>query len=217
MTIHKSLLYPYILCYAHNYPIYWKDIFTDLAYGISPFDYYIQNHILFSCRTNVSFNLEHKKNLNELYAYITHDSNISENDKNMIKITNTLVHIAQDQETGKWINVKRKSVKDLILEKHVIHNKKLYNLSLKQTKLLLTLIIICIMFKTITPSDITYSNYNIEKIVGFTFADKTFHCDRKLYNYENSLRDIIFDDNESKCMNSSWNKYLQNIIKLYTL
>ena len=179
--VKDELLYPIFLeCCKYTEDTFWKYILEDLAYGKTPYGTYITKNFLccnykgreFSYKIDVSKNSETL--YNEVYNVLFNKFGLLSN-KDKIK-KRELFDITQqeldNQQKDNWNSIKKKSVKNILVENYIIEKKYKYNLTFKQLKKLLSIIIIGIIFKTITSSDIHYENSTIHDIDGFEFSNK---------------------------------------------
>ena len=71
-----------------------------------------------------------------------------------------------------WSNIRKKNIKDLLIESYIIDMKNKHCLTIKQSRTLLSLIFIGMVFKVITVKDIVYENGCIKNIEGISFKKK---------------------------------------------
>ena len=110
-----------------------------------------------------------------------------------------------------WNNIRKKNLKDLLIERYVIKMRKKYCLTIPQSRHLLSLIFIAIVFKVITSKDIIYENGQINDIKGIEFKRKQIILKRNLYDLKaNFSPEIIID---KKIMSEHWSKYLEGLRK----
>jgi hypothetical protein len=216
MTIKKHILYPFFLVTSANQKSeFWKNVYENLAYGISVENCYIQNNAL--CYSNEKITLSVKLDQSDpslednIYNMLIDNNLLSDSEKNMIKIDSFIHKYMENQHDNKWFNIKKKNIKDIILEKYVITQKKTNNLSNKQTKQLLTFLIVALLFKSITHTEITFSNNTISNIDGIEFSNQNIIIHKNLFENVGNL--IICDDTGSEWMSTFWTKYLDNIKK----
>ena len=91
------------------------------------------------------------------------------------------------------------------------NNKKKYNLSIKQGKYLLSLILTCIIFKIILPIDIHYNNREITNIKGINFSDKHIIIKRDIIKDSINITDE--QKYKKKTFTDKWVKFLINLEK----
>ena len=216
----SELIYPIFLeCSKYTTDIFWKYIFEDLAYGKCPYGTYITKNFL-CCNykgKEFSYKIDTSKDSNllfeEIYDLLYNKLGLlSDKDKlqkrqhfeNSQKESHTI-------QTENWNSIKKKSIKTTMIENYVINMKNKYNLTFYQSNKLLSLIVIGIIFKTITNDDIKYQDGEILSINGFSFENKRVILDKDIYNYEDiSIPEVVIN---KKIMNENWNKYLQNLKK----
>jgi hypothetical protein len=82
---------------------------------------------------------------------------------------------------------------------------------MKQTRYLLSLIFVAMVFKVINSKDIHYSEGEIQNIEGIKFSNNGFILDRNIYELEKDISpEIILKQNN---MSQNWKKYLENLDK----
>ena len=194
---------------------FWKNIFEDLAYGQSPYGTYISKGFFCCSYKNKEFSYKiEKKDTKKLYedicglckkiGILSHDDKIQKT----IDFKNAENDIKDNNQ--KWCNIRKKNLKDFLIENYVIRMKKKYNLNVSQSKYLNYVIFISMIFKIISIKDIDYEDGEIKNIVGISFTDKNVIIDKDLYQYD-SRKCILIDD--KKFMSDNWEKYLFNLRK----
>lgn len=211
--IHRQLLYPFFLNICPITQLeFWKNTFDDLAYGITITNCYINNNVLICDKPGHSFNYKITKTDPSLYLNIYNllndDHILTDNEKKLIDMNKQTTYYL-DQQDGKWLNIKRRRTKDIIIEKFILQMKTQHNLSLKQTKLVLTIITIAILFKSITNNDIEYNNDTITSISGINFSYQNFNIIKNIYN----TTSIIFQEpiTTSYKLCDYWLKYIETL------
>jgi hypothetical protein len=218
MTTKKEILYPFLLeCCKFSTDSYWENIFEDLSYGKTPYGSYINKNFICCSYKNkeFSYKLERKDSkvlYDEIYDLLANKLGIlSHKDKMKKRIIfhQTESKIKDFRQT--WSNIKKKNIKDLLIERYVIGMKNGYNLSVKQTSYILSVIYLAIVFKVITSKDIEYSDGKIQYIDGVEFSDKNIIIKRDIYNINIKVSKEIMSD--KKIMNSNWLKYILTLKK----
>jgi hypothetical protein len=218
MPISKDIIYPVFLeCFEFSHDIFWDNIFEDLAYGKTLYGTYISKDFLCCSYKNkeFSYKIERKdpkilytdiyKLLTDRLGILSHKEKINKRVE-FHKTENRIKEFRQD-----WSNIKKKNIKDLLVERYVIDIKNKYLLSISQTKYLLSVINIAIVFKVITPKDIEYSDGKIQNIDGIEFSKKKIIIKRDIYNIDINFSPEIFTD--KKLMSDNWAKYLSVLRK----
>lgn len=211
--MNKEIKFPFLLtCCKYTNDSFWKNIFENLAYGQSPNGTYISNNFLRCSYKNKSFSYKiEDKNDKKLYEEIKNLFQIkldirSDCDKAFI-IEKCLKEMKES--ISSWKNIKKKNIRDVIITEYVLKMKKKYNLSLEQSKKILSFVYLSMIFKTIKTSDIKYNDYEIQSVKGIKFDNQTFSYDNDIYNnFESELSPeiIIY----KKQMSDYWTKYQQN-------
>jgi hypothetical protein len=216
--IKKEIIYPIFLeCCEFCDDLFWVNIFEDLSYGKTPYGVYISKKFLCCNYKNKEFsykieNKEPKKLYEDIYELLSKKLGLlstQEKIKKRLEFNNMEDSIKESKQN--WNSIRKKNIKDLIIEKYVIKMKKKYLLTFKQAKYLLSLIFITMVFKIITQKDIVYNNGVIEHIDGIDFQKKKIIFKRNLYDVETSFAPQILIDKKS--MTDSWEKYLKELKK----
>ena len=106
-----------------------------------------------------------------------------------------------------WNKIRKKSIKQNIIEKYSIEMKRKYKLTNIQVKKLFSIIIIGLIFKTITIEHISYSDGEIRNIDSISFQENKIEISPDLYNFNSvSSPEIIINE---KNMSDHWKKYLK--------
>jgi hypothetical protein len=111
-----------------------------------------------------------------------------------------------------WNNIRKKNIKDMLIENFAIKMKNKYSLNLKQSRKLISSIFIGMIFKVISAKDINYENGEILSIDGFSFKENEIIIERDIYDIENEYRKCILID--KTLMSDNWEKYLTNLKKI---
>jgi hypothetical protein len=194
----REIIYPIFLeCSELCTDTYWKNIFEDLAYAQTPYGTYISKGFFCCNYKNKEFSYKiEKKDTEKLFEDIC----------NLCKRIGLLSH-------QKWCNIRKKNLKDFLIENYVIQKKKQYNLDIKQSKYLNYVIFVAMIFKIITMKDIEYEDGEIKNINGISFEDKKIILEKDLYHYD-GRKCILIDDR--KFISDNWEKYLNTLRKIVT-
>ena len=219
MPVKKEIVYPIFLeCCEFIEDTFWKNVFEDLAYGKCPYGSYISKDF-FCCNyknKEFSYKIEKKDTqvlYNDIYDLLVKKLGLlSHKDKIKKKVDFVNIENSIKEYRKNWSNIRKKNIKDLLIENYVIDVKNKHSLSIKQARNLLSLIFIGMVFKVITVKDIMYEDGVIQNIEGISFKDKEIVLERDIYEFEsNTLPFVII---EKKLMADTWEKYLENLKKL---
>ena len=171
MPVKKDIIYPnFIECVQFTDDIFWKTVFIDLAYGKTPYGTYISKDFLCCGYKNKEFSYKIEKKdpekiYTEVYSLLLNKLGLlSQKEKLKKRSDFNIMEDDMKEVNQKWVNIRKKNTKDLLIEKYVIDMKNKYFLSLKQTRYLLSIIFIAMIFKNITSKDIYFEN---GKIISF--------------------------------------------------
>jgi hypothetical protein len=213
----KEIVYPVFLeCCQYADDAFWESIFEDLTYGRAPYGTYISKGFLCCSYKNkeFSYKLERKESkilYDDIYKLLTEKLGILSHKEKIRKrlVFNELEKNIRESRQ-EWSHIRRKNIKDTMYEKYVIEMKHKYSLSVKQCKYLLAVIMVSIMFKTITTKDITFKDDKIQNILGIDFAKGKVILKRPLCN-SLEVQTETPDITESKLMSDNWEKYLKTL------
>lgn len=195
---------------------FWKYIFEDLAYGRTPYGTYITKHFIccnykgkeFSYKIDITKQPEQL--YNELYDILSNKFGLlSTQDKHVLRSKFEKTRDAVP-ETDDWSKIKRKNIKQLLIENFVIRVKRKYNLNIVDAKNILSHIVIGQILKTIDNSDIQFVNGKIISISGFTFSKGSYKIPENLFDIDNIPIQSV---QPKKKLSDSWEKYLLNFKK----
>lgn len=219
MPIRKEILYPIFLeCCNHSDDIYWQNIFEDLSYGISPYGTYFSKNYL-CCnykKKEFSYKIEQKDSkqiYKDVYNLLTKKLGLLSQTQKIEKKKDFINFEDSIKETRKtWNDIRKKNIKELLIEQYTVKMKNRYSLNIKQTRNLLKVIIIALVLKIITANDIDYENGTITKIDGINFESKKILYQRNLYKIDVNFSPTIII--EKKLMSDTWDKYLKEMRKV---
>ena len=218
MPIKKDIIYPVFLeCCQYAIDNFWVNMFEDLAYGKTPYGTYISKNF-FCCNyknKEFSYKIERKESnvlYTDIYNLLTKNLGILSRQEKVKKRFDFHKLQTKIKDTRQeWANIRRKNIKDLLVERYVIDMKNTYSLSLKQSKYLLSIIFIALIFKVFTSKDIEYGDGKIKSISGIEFTNKNILIKRGIYDIDVNISEEMFED--KKIMKDNWEKYLSSIKK----
>ena len=219
MPIKKEIIYPIFLqCCQYTDDNFWENIFEDLAYGKTPYGTYISKDFLCCSykKKEFSYKIEKKSSkeiYDDIYSLLTNKLGLL-SPLEKVKKRKIFKEIENDISDSRknWNDIKKKNVKELLIELYVTRMKNKYALTLKQSRYLLSIIFIGMIFKVITSKDIEYSEGKIHNIEGIEFSHKNINVKKDLYNLDNNLTPTIVLD--KSLMYDNWDKYLKELRKV---
>lgn len=213
----RDIVYPFFLeCIKHTSDPYWKSIFEDLAYGLSPYSTYISRDTIICNYKDKEFAYRIQKKQSEVLF-----EEVSTLFKTKLKLLspteilsnkNDLFFLHENTIYNEWSSIKKKNIKETIVENFAIDMKNKHFLSAQQTKYLINVIFIALIFRVIIPSDISIERGTITEIKGISFQNKSMTFDFDIYKIEYSaIPEIIVETN---LMSDNWYKFLSSLRKL---
>jgi hypothetical protein len=196
---------------------FWKYIFEDLAYGRTPYGTYITKDFLccnykgkeFSYKIDVSKSGEQL--YNELYNILFNKFGLlSIEDKQVLRTKFEKTRDSVPLTNSTWASIKKKNIKQLLIENFVIEMKQIYSLTTVDTKKLLSYIATGIIFKTISNEDIDFQSGKIINISGFNFEKGKYSIPKTLFDFDSAQP---ISTNPKKKLSDIWEKYLANYKK----
>jgi len=228
MVRHKKreIIYPFLLkASAHAQDNFWRFIFEDLSYGLSPYGTFFHKDNLCCNLKGKEFNYKlcpdkpSEDTFEDIYKVLKERAKILSDKEKLIereKISRSRLHpTIIDKKDDKWQSVKKKMIRDTLVEQYVLTNTHLYHLTLNVAKQLLSFIIIGMMFKTIMSDDIYYDNGYIKAIGGFHYSPSLVIITKNIFSSETKLvSDLRSKKNygrgcvQPRLLSEHWNTYL---------
>lgn len=205
----RELVYPFFIdCCEFTEDKFWKGIFEDLAYGIAPYGAFVSKGAIVCNYKDKKFMYHIKKKdpkelYNEIYNLFTSKLNVMS--KEQILYRKEAAELIQETPTD-WLSIKKKNYKDVLIENWAIKKKSAYSLSIAQTKYLISIIFLGLIFKVFTSKDIILLNGEIDKINGISFAPHKVNVERDIYQIDFSPSPEIIT--EKLNMSDEWDRYI---------
>jgi hypothetical protein len=170
----KEILYPKFLRLSQYVEdMYWKHIFEDIAYGVCPSGTYVDKNTLYSTYSKESrfaFDLTSKEccveTANEIIHLLHTKLHLMSSIENLKRREN--LNVALKCSYTSWKDIKKKNIRDILLENYVISIMHENNLSIQEGQKLLKQLNLRLHFKLIQPHHIIY-NPETSRI-------QTIHC-----------------------------------------
>jgi hypothetical protein len=217
----KEIVYPFFLeCCTFATDPFWENVFEDLAYAKPPQGVYISKNFLCCAYKGKEFTYKIERKdpqvlYNDIYNLLT--------GKLLLLSCKELHHKKQkfyeiekglQEEYQEWSDIRKKTIRDVMIEQYTISMSKKHNLSLKLSKFLLAMIIVSLMFKTISSRDIVFADGKIEHIKGFLFEDGNVICQRPICQTNIPVTEERIEDHHMITICSLWPKYIEQF-RLY--
>lgn len=213
----SDLIYPFFIeCISYTDDPYWKSIFEDLAHGSSPYSTYISKDVII-CNykdREFAYKIQRKpadalyKEVMDLFRQKLRLLSPSEILSNRDEMTNHYSEICND-----WSLIKKKNIKESLVERYAISMKNKYSLTIQQAKYLNDIIFLSLVLRVLLPGDILINNGIIENVNGIKFEPGKVILEFNIYDIRSTVQqpEFIIDEN---LMISNWNKFLTTLRKL---
>lgn len=216
----KDIVYPiFIECCKFTKDHFWETIFEELACGKTPYGAFISKDFICCNYKHKEFiyKIESDKDpllmYNEIYdLFVNKLGLLSYQQKIKKRLEFTEIEENLKESRLSWSSIKKKNIKELLIEKYIVEMKNKYYLSVKQCNNLISTIFIAMIFKVITPKDIIYQNGKIIDICGISFSKKKIRLRRNLFVPNINIKPEIIIDRKS--VFESWEKYIKDIKKI---
>lgn len=179
----KELIYPcFLTCLEYIEDDYWKNIFEDLSFGITPQGTYIsKNYLISNIKTKefvykINIDLDAETLFMDVYTLLSDKLGL----KSLNEIEEYKNNIELETTYNSWNSIKKKSIKDSIIMNYVNTKSEQFNFTTQTSKRLLNTINLGIMLKFINTKHITYENGVINEIEGFIYRENEFQFDKNL-------------------------------------
>ena len=191
MPLRREVIYPIFLkCidYTGN-DTFWRETFEELSYGNCYQGSYINKGFLCSNIKGKEFiykfiDKEPDRIHQDVIKLFKEKLNImSRNDRKILidEIEEVEKNLKCIKNTD-WIDIKKKSLKDILLQNFLIKTKKIYELTDYQLKKIYNSINLGLMLKSIKNTDIIYDNGEIKEIKGIVFHTGKYLIDIDIYS-----------------------------------
>ena len=191
-------------------------MFEDLAYGITPYSTYLHNDLLIcNCKDrDFAYRIQQKQPdvlYNEIKGLLTSKLGLV-SPLEILSIKNNIVK-THNTEYENWSSIKKKTIRETIIENFAIDMKNRFDLSHSQVRYLIDVIFLMLILKILTSDDIVIQNNSIVEIKGICFDHKKVVIERKLYDANDMymVPEIIIVDS---LMSDHWEKFLNTLRKL---
>jgi len=189
MPVKRDIIYPIFLkTIQYTEDTFWKDTFENLSYSICPSGSYINKGFICSNIKGKEFvykfiDKDPQIIYENVYKLLKEKLNImSRNERNvLLKEFDEVEQNIKKIRQGSWVDIKKKSIKDILFQNYVIHMKQEFNLSNYQIKKLYNVINLCIVLKSISNNDIIYKDGEIVSINGIQFSNGSYELDIDIY------------------------------------
>jgi len=217
MTDTNHLIYPIFLqCSNYCDDQFWINIFTNLAYGVTPYgSYFYKNSLNYKTKTAKIFSciVDMSTDPHTLYTEVYE---LIHSAMGVISPSQRLeMHqefdSGEDRNRTDWSVIKKKNIKDMLIDLYAIKVMTEHNRSMEDTRTLRGFICTALTFKALTASDITMMDGRIESIKGIDFDDNgdIIHtADIYITDTEDTQ---IAPRQRRTSMSLHWMKYLDNL------
>ena len=218
MPLKKEIVYPIFLeCCQHASSTFWENVFEDLAYGKTPYGTYISKDFLCCSyrKKDFSYKIE-RKDAKQVHKEV-HDLLVTKlglfSPQERVKQKKAFDEYESNMRFSRnsWSSIRKKSIKELLIELFVTRMKNKHSLTLKQSRHLLSAIFMAMVFKVITSDDIEYEEGGIQSIDGIEFSKGQVIINRDLYDL-NACSAPRLVPGKSR-MSDNWTKYLKTLRK----
>ena len=216
----NELIYPIFLeCLEYTDDNFWKFIFEDLAYGKAPHGTYISKNFLCCNFKGKEFSYKIVENgssetiFNDIYEILTKKFRLLSSKDKILRKKN-FENKEEEIKTNcsnNWNLIRKKNIKNALIENFVIEKKEKYILSDKQYRNLISTIIVGLFFKSIKSDDISYKDSIIDDIKGISFDTGKIILDAGIKNFNSTC--LVEIPNTTVLMSENWEKYIYTLSK----
>lgn len=181
--------YPIFLkCCQYLSDPFWVYLFEDMAYGKCPYGVIIQDKTVYCILRGREFTYS-----------LDGDKTAEEVSKELCQMLSSKLQILSQQDHFRfrsecqlhtkhymesihsWNDIRKKNLKDILLEKFSLSQQSKHAYSNQLTRTLFAIIFIGLQFKTILHRQIEYDHHAIQRIAGITCEPKRFVCEYNVF------------------------------------
>lgn len=200
---------------AYTTDPYWKSIFEDLARGITPYSTYINRDVII-CNykdREFAYKIQRKPTdtlYNEIFDLFKKKLGLL-SPSEILSNRNDMNY--DDVVCNDWSLIKKKNIRETLVERYVIEMKNKFALTIQQAKYLNDIIFLSLVLRVLVPSDIIIKNGMIESVNGVHFETGKITFDYNIYDIQLSSQqpEFIIEEN---LMATNWYKFLNTLRKL---
>lgn len=216
----NEISYPIFLqCVEYCLDKFWSKIFEDLAYCKTPYGVYL-NRDCICCgkgKTGVSTNILETEDPQKLYTNVYNlmsKIGIMSPDERLKKQQDFIdIEDSNKANLNKWSDIKKKTIKDLLIELFAVEMKRKYELTIRQTQYLISFICMAMLFKSINSNHIEMESGRISRVTGIDFSNKHVEYDLELYSSDLDESNSTIGLNVRMQMIENWEKHIATLKK----
>jgi hypothetical protein len=182
---------------------FWKRFYQDLSFGIYPTGLFLSDSNTLSCRMKgCEFDYPIPRNVKSIHRDL---KNILEEKLN-IRSTVILREIDTQQT---WSDIKKKSLKERLLEQYAVRLMKKHNFTIHQTRVMQSFLMLGFQLNVLNNDDVTFDNenYQIVSINGVNVVN-----DQVIFTNPVKVDPIKpIKSTSSMGMNELWDKFLKTM------
>ena len=201
--LRRDVVYPIFLkCLPYADDQFWKETFEELAYGNCYRGAYLNKGFLCSSVKGKEFmykfiDKEPYSIYNDVCRLLKDKLSIMSKNERKILFTEfeEVEKSLQQTRQAEWVDIKKKSMKDILFQNFLIRMKYQHDLRDSQVRCVYNAINLGLMLKSIKPSDVVYSDSQIKEIKGFYFSKGRYRIDLDIYS---GLEEEVVKNSEKK-------------------
>jgi hypothetical protein len=184
----RTIIYPIFLsCRDCTSDPFWKRVFENLAYGEPPRGIYFKDNTIYSVTKKKEFNYSFADKDTEVIYQDVHSlfSGLYglKSKGDMSKKREVFEEFQKVNSTRRsedlWSKIKRKSLRDNLIQDYVLDARRMYNLSARDMRRLYFFVSVGCVFKLFSGSDICLKGGYIKSIEGVELSDGSVRIHRR--------------------------------------
>lgn len=211
------VLYPIFLkCCKYITDPFWIYLYEDMAFGKCPFGIIIQDNCIYCVLKNKEFTYslhdDPKLLCEELCALLSNKLQLF-SQQDHFRFRNECQSLMNNymSNMSNWNDIRKKNLKDLLLERFSLSQKTKFNYSLPFTKKLFAIIFIGIQFKTIINKHIHCHQRAITQIEGIQCRPDRITCTHNIFIAKTGMPIHLAKNKYTTRISSSWKRYLMSL------
>lgn len=198
---------------------FWKSIFKELAFGRTPLGAFISKGYLCCNYKNkeFSYKIDNKADpesaYNDVYYLLSEKLGLLSSDTKVELFNSVRDNLRKTVNVTSWSSIRKKSMKDSMVENYIVSSRVAYGLSLVQAQNVWNLINLGLCVKNLQSCDIVLKNNKIDSIRGISFYPKRVVLNMNVFDIK--YQNFLIKPPKRESLSEKWDKFKTDLNKYY--